>query len=81
VNGAYDAVSRLLQADYDGGATVYNYGYDLVDNLTNNNGVTRIYAGNQLIHDGTNTLTYDNNGNVTSDGMPRPYRKQRRNYN
>ena len=66
----YDAVSRLLQADYDSGTTIYNYGYDLSGNLVNNNGVTRTYnAGNQLVNDGTNTLTYDDNGNLTSDGM------------
>ena len=33
------------------------------------NGTTRIYnAANQMTHDGTNTLTYDNNGNLTAVG-------------
>ena len=65
----YDALSRLTEANYNNGATIYTYGYDLAGNLTNNNGATRTYnAANQMTHDGTNSLTYDANGNLTSDG-------------
>jgi RHS repeat-associated protein len=66
----YDALSRLIEADYDSGTTVYTYGFDLAGNLTNLNGASRTYnAANQLVNDGTNTLTYDANGNMTSDGV------------
>jgi YD repeat-containing protein len=66
----YDQLSRLLEADYDNGTTVYQYGYDLAGNLVNNNGTTRTYnAANQMVNDGTNTLTYDANGNLTNDGV------------
>ncbi len=74
IDYTYDALSRLLTANYDGGAVEYTYGYDLAGNLTNNNGtgqppVVRTYnAANQLTNDGTNVLTYDANGNLTSDG-------------
>jgi RHS repeat-associated protein len=72
----YDAISRLLEADYYPGLNVNAapfrenaYGFDLAGNLTNLNGVSRTYnAANQLVNDGTNTLTYDANGNMTSDG-------------
>jgi RHS repeat-associated protein len=66
----YDGLSRLLEADYNAGQTVYAYGYDLAGNLVNNNGVTRTYnVTNQMTNDGTNTVTYDNNGNLTNDGL------------
>lgn len=69
IDYSYDMLSRLLQADYDNGATVYNYGYDEAGNMVNMNGTTRTYnAANQMTNDGTNTLVYDNNGNLTSDG-------------
>ncbi|MEM9954984.1 MAG: RHS repeat-associated core domain-containing protein [Chloroflexota bacterium] len=69
IDYSYDALSRLLQADYNDGATVYNYGYDVAGNMTNYDGVTRTYnAANQMTNDGTNTLTYDNNGNLTGKG-------------
>ncbi len=75
IDYTYDALSRLTQADYDDGTTVYDYAYDLAGNLTNMNGTTRIFnAANQLTNDGAptpvggNTLTYDPNGNLTSDG-------------
>lgn len=65
----YDALSRLTEANYNSGTEVYTYGFDLAGNLTNN-GVSRTYnAANQLIHDGTNTITYDNNGNMVNDGV------------
>ena len=72
----YDALSRLLSADYYPGTNVtatpfqsFTYGYDLAGNLVNLDGASRTYnTANQLIHDGTHTLTYDNNGNLTSDG-------------
>jgi YD repeat-containing protein len=39
----------LLTANYNNGATVYNYGYDLAGNLVNNNGTTHTYnAANQM---------------------------------
>jgi RHS repeat-associated protein len=66
----YDAVSRLIAADYDNGAEVLTYGFDVAGNLTNLNGTARTYnAANQLVHDGTNSLTYDANGNMTGDGV------------
>src|SRR5690606_36378859 len=50
----YDALSRLIEADYDNGTTVYTYGFDLAGNLTNLNGISRTYnAANQLVNDGT----------------------------
>ncbi|MGJ3237167.1 MAG: hypothetical protein ACFE0Q_00530 [Anaerolineae bacterium] len=65
----YDRLSRLLEADYNNGATIYNYGYDVAGNLVNYDGVTRTYnAANQMVNDGTNTLTYDNNGNLRTVG-------------
>ncbi|MEO1164620.1 MAG: hypothetical protein AAFV98_12600, partial [Chloroflexota bacterium] len=65
----YDSLSRLLQADYNNGATIYNYGYDVAGNMVNYDGVNRTYnAANQMVNDGTNTLVYDNNGNLTSNG-------------
>ena len=70
IDYTYDSLSRLLTANYDGGAVEYTYGYDLAGNLVNNNGTTRTYnAANQMVNDGTNTLTYDANGNLTNDGV------------
>ncbi len=69
IDYTYDALSRLTQADYDDGTTVYDYGYDLAGNLVDLDGTTRTYnAANQMTNDGTNTLTYDANGNLISDG-------------
>ncbi len=66
----YDNLSRLIEADYDSGSTVYTYGYDLAGNLVNMDGVSRTFnAANQMTNDGTNSLTYDNNGNLTDDGV------------
>ncbi len=68
IDYTYDGLSRLTQADYDDGTTIYDYAYDLAGNLTNNNGKTRTYnATNQMTNDGTHTLTYDPNGNLTND--------------
>ena len=65
----YDSLSRLIEADYNNGANVYNYGYDVAGNMVNYDGVTRTYnVANQMTNDGTNTLTYDNNGNLTAVG-------------
>ncbi|GAB5426352.1 MAG: hypothetical protein Crog4KO_34990 [Crocinitomicaceae bacterium] len=65
----YDDLSRLIEADYNNGATVYNYGYDVAGNMVDYDGVTRTYnAANQMTNDGTNNLTYDNNGNLKNDG-------------
>ena len=70
IDYTYDALSRLVEADYDSGTTVYSYGYDLAGNLVDKNGVSRSYnAANQMTNDGTNTLTYDANGNLTNDGV------------
>ena len=74
---SYDALSRLLSADYHAGGNLsatpfesYAYGYDLAGNLVQQNSVARSYnAANQLTDDGTNTLTYDANGNLTDDGV------------
>lgn len=73
----YDALSRLLRADYHLGIHVggtafqeHVYSYDLAGNLVDLDGVTRTFnAANQMTHDGTNALTYDDNGNLTSDGV------------
>jgi RHS repeat-associated protein len=65
----YDALSRLTEANYNSGAEILTYGFDLAGNMTNLNGASRTYnAANQLVNDGTNNLTYDDNGNMTSDG-------------
>ena len=70
IDYGYDSLSRLLTANYDGGAVEYTYGYDVAGNLIDNNGTTRTYnAANQMVDDGTNTLTYDANGNLTNDGV------------
>lgn len=70
IHYTYDNLSRLIEADYDSGSTVYSYGYDLAGNLVNMDGVTRTFnAANQMTHDGTNSLTYDDNGNLTDDGV------------
>ncbi|MEO1286385.1 MAG: RHS repeat-associated core domain-containing protein, partial [Chloroflexota bacterium] len=65
IDYSYDALSRLIEADYNGSSTVYNYGYDLAGNMVNYDGVNRTYnAANQLTGDGTNTYEYDENGNL-----------------
>lgn len=65
IDYTYDNLSRLLEADYDSGSTVYTYGYDLAGNLVNNNGTTRTFnSANQLTGNGTDTFDYDNNGNL-----------------
>jgi RHS repeat-associated protein len=70
IDYTYDGVSRLIEADYDNGAEILTYGFDVAGNLTNLNGTARTYnAANQLVHDGTNALTYDANGNMTGDGV------------
>jgi len=70
IDYTYDNLSRLLSANYDGGAVEYSYGYDLAGNLVDMNGTTRTFnSANQMTNDGLNTLTYDNNGNLTSDGI------------
>jgi len=70
----YDAIERLLEADYVGSTRNYKYTYDLAGNRLSeqvNNGAITSYTynnANQLTGDGTNTYTYDNNGNLTNDG-------------
>jgi RHS repeat-associated protein len=62
-----DALARLLTAN--DGTTNYTYGYDTSGNLTNNNGVTRVYNGaNQMTQNGATALTYFSNGNLQNDG-------------
>ena len=69
IDYSYDNLSRLIEADYNSGANIYNYGYDVTGNLVDYDGVTRTYnAANQMTNDGTNTLTYDNNGNLRTVG-------------
>ncbi|GAB5492602.1 MAG: hypothetical protein Phog2KO_28170 [Phototrophicaceae bacterium] len=36
----YDDLSRLIEVDYNNGATVYDYGYDVAGNMVNYDGVT-----------------------------------------
>ena len=80
----YDAIARLLSAEYHSGfnnptgtlTRQYNYAYDLSGNRTQKTVDTgtpvitnyTYNAANQLTGDGTNTYTYDANGNLTSDG-------------
>ncbi|MGJ3239890.1 MAG: peptidoglycan DD-metalloendopeptidase family protein [Anaerolineae bacterium] len=65
----YDSLSRLNQADYNLGDKIYNYGYDVAGNLVDYDGVNRTFnAANQMTNDGTNSLTYDNNGNLRTVG-------------
>ncbi|GAB5492599.1 MAG: hypothetical protein Phog2KO_28140 [Phototrophicaceae bacterium] len=69
IDYSYDGLSRLIEADYNNGTNVYNYGYDVAGNLVDYDGVTRTYnAANQMVNDGTNTLSYDNNGNLRTVG-------------
>ena len=69
IDYSYDQLSRLIEADYNNGTTVYNYGYDVAGNMVDYDGVSRTYnAANQMTNDGTNTLTYDNNGNLRTVG-------------
>jgi RHS repeat-associated protein len=66
----YDALSRLIEANYNNGAEIFTYGFDLAGNLTNLNGTSRTYnVVNQMTYDGTNTLMYDANGNLTDDSV------------
>ena len=70
IDYTYDGLSRLLEAGYDSGTTVYDYGYDLAGNLVDLDGTIRTYnAANQMTNNGTNNLTYDDNGNLTNDGV------------
>ena len=65
----YDQLSRLIEADYNNGSSVLNYGYDVAGNLVDFDGTTRTFnAANQMTNDGTNTLVYDYNGNLRTVG-------------
>ncbi|MGB1286673.1 MAG: hypothetical protein ACPG7F_09095, partial [Aggregatilineales bacterium] len=67
IDYTYDALSRLLEADYDNGTSVYSYGFDVAGNLTNKNGTVYTYnAANQISNTG---FVFDDNGNMTSDGV------------
>ncbi|GAB5490904.1 MAG: hypothetical protein Phog2KO_11190 [Phototrophicaceae bacterium] len=39
IDYSYDSLSRLIEADYNDGATVYNYGYDVAGNMVNYDGL------------------------------------------
>ena len=69
IDYSYDSLSRLIEADYNNGGSVLNYGYDVAGNLIDLDGTTRVFnEANQMTNDGTNTLTYDNNGNLRTVG-------------
>jgi RHS repeat-associated protein len=65
----YDAVDRLTKASY-GDGTSESFTYDAVGNRltrTDERGLTTTYSydiANQLLKAGTDTFTYDNNGNL-----------------
>ncbi len=80
---AYDAASRLTGLTYQNGATVLGtltYTYDAAGNRTVVGGtwprtglpqpvaLASYDAANQQLTFGGQTLTYDQNGNLTSDG-------------
>jgi len=78
-NYSYDNVDRLLTASSTTPGN-YSYGYDNLDNATSvtdpgfgstsptYNGLNQVQAFN------TNTYTYDNNGNTSSDGFTKNYK-------
>jgi RHS repeat-associated protein len=83
-NFYYDSAGRLTTiTDTKAGGTItldtFNYTYDKADRVTSETtsytGATKTYAydpDGQLKSDGTNTLTYDANGNRTSFGFSTP---------
>ena len=79
IDYTYDALARLLTGSYSGLTPTRNYTYaydrsgNRIQQVVNIGGspTTTNYgynAANQLISDGVHTLTYDNNGNLRSDG-------------
>ena len=69
IDYSYDSLSRLIEADYNNGSSLLNYGYDVAGNLVDLDGTTRTFNdANQMTNDGTNTLTYDDNGNLRTVG-------------
>jgi RHS Repeat len=77
INYVYDPLNRLMDADYSNG-DYYHYGYDAVGNrLTQSTSVngqpsTTNYAydsANRLTNVGSMNYTWDNNGNLLSDGV------------
>ncbi len=75
----YDNVDRLLSATQTAPGN-YSYGYDNLDNATSVTdpafgSITPTYNGlNQVQAFNTNTYSYDNNGNTTSDGLTKTYK-------
>ncbi len=77
IDYTYDGLSRLQQANYNTGERIYDYNFDLAGNRTqealSGTGVTAkttdytYNAANQMTYNGRQ-LTYDPNGNLTSDG-------------
>jgi len=61
----YDSLDRLIEVS---NAYSRTFGYDTIGNLTDNNGVTQTYGNNAgphaITYDGTNSYTYDANGNM-----------------
>jgi RHS repeat-associated protein len=75
----YDNVDRLLSATSTTPGN-YSYGYDNLDNATSVTdpafgSISPTYNGlNQVTAFNTNTYSYDNNGNTTSDGLTKTYK-------
>ena len=73
INYGYDKLNRLTSAVYNSGAS-YAYGYDAAGNRVSQtvNGVNTISvydAANRLVEAGGVTFSWDNNGNLLSDGL------------
>ena len=73
INYGYDALNRLTAADYDSG-TFFHYVYDEVGNRLNQTtdvgSTDYVYDNaNRLVEAGGVAFTWDNNGNLLSDGV------------
>jgi RHS repeat-associated protein len=78
VDYAYDAAGQVTGADRTGIGTDEAYDYDTNGNresVTRDGATTTWGVGtnNQLTSDGTNSYTYDDEGNLTSDGVSTYY--------
>jgi hypothetical protein len=72
----YDALSRLTEANYNSGAEILTYGFDPAGNrlsqsvALNGGGPTvDTYTYNELNQIADMGYAYDDNGNLTSDGV------------